>query len=240
MSSTNSTTNYELSQFLGTDKPAWLADYNSDMGKIDAQMKLNADAAATADGKGDTNAAAIGTLANLTTTAKTNLVAAVNEVDTNADTAQETANTAVANAAANRQSIDGLISYLNLSSEVNLTLTASAGTTTISELKIRKNTAGTLYKFYGRCAVSGINGSGLLTITTSDTGLRPAEDITIGGNGLRWQVETGANATKWQTYTIHPDGTITFVLTRNSNLASAEFYFFASLTYLENFDDPAS
>ena len=38
MSSTNKTTNYELSQFLGTDKPAWLSDYNTDMSKIDVQM----------------------------------------------------------------------------------------------------------------------------------------------------------------------------------------------------------
>ena len=35
MSSTNKTTKLGLSQFLGTDKPAWLGDYNSDMQKID-------------------------------------------------------------------------------------------------------------------------------------------------------------------------------------------------------------
>lgn len=69
MSSTNHTTNYGLSQFLGTDKPAWLVDYNGDMAAIDTQMKANADAAAgaqttanTADGKADTNASAISTL----------------------------------------------------------------------------------------------------------------------------------------------------------------------------------
>ena len=43
MSATNHTLNYELSQFLGTDKPAWLVDYNGDMAKIDAGMKANAD-----------------------------------------------------------------------------------------------------------------------------------------------------------------------------------------------------
>lgn len=48
MSSTNKTTNYELSQFIGSDKPAWLVDYNGDMSKIDAQMKVNADAASSA------------------------------------------------------------------------------------------------------------------------------------------------------------------------------------------------
>ena len=51
MSSTNKTTNYELSQYVGSDKPTYLGDYNSDMLKIDAQMKVNATAAATADAK---------------------------------------------------------------------------------------------------------------------------------------------------------------------------------------------
>lgn len=50
MASTNKTQNYDLSQFVGTDRPTWLGDYNDDMEKIDAQMKQNADdiAAATA------------------------------------------------------------------------------------------------------------------------------------------------------------------------------------------------
>lgn len=35
MSSTNKTTYYELSQYIGTDKPTYLQDYNGDMSKID-------------------------------------------------------------------------------------------------------------------------------------------------------------------------------------------------------------
>lgn len=69
MSATNHTTNYGLSQFLGTDKPAWLVDYNGDMALIDQGIKDAADAASaaqttanTADGKADTNAANITTL----------------------------------------------------------------------------------------------------------------------------------------------------------------------------------
>jgi hypothetical protein len=46
MAHTNATANYELSQFLGTDKPAWLVDYNGDMLKIDTALKSNADAEA--------------------------------------------------------------------------------------------------------------------------------------------------------------------------------------------------
>lgn len=48
MSSTNKTLNLELSQFIGSDKPTWLSDYNGDMSKIDTgfgQVKSQADAA---------------------------------------------------------------------------------------------------------------------------------------------------------------------------------------------------
>jgi hypothetical protein len=52
MTATNHTENYNLSQFVGTDRPTWLVDYNGDMTKIDAQLKQNADdiASATAGG----------------------------------------------------------------------------------------------------------------------------------------------------------------------------------------------
>lgn len=50
MTATNHTTNYNLSQFAGTDRPTWLGDYNGDMTKIDAQLKKNADAIASAAG----------------------------------------------------------------------------------------------------------------------------------------------------------------------------------------------
>lgn len=48
MTATNKTENYELSQFVGSDRPTWLGDYNSDMSKIDAQLKRNADDIASA------------------------------------------------------------------------------------------------------------------------------------------------------------------------------------------------
>lgn len=48
MSSTNKTPNYKLSQYIGTDKPTYLGDYNGDMSKIDNQLKENADSASNA------------------------------------------------------------------------------------------------------------------------------------------------------------------------------------------------
>lgn len=55
MTATNKTANYKLSQFVGTDRPTWLGDYNSDMSKIDAQLKQNADDIASAAAGGLTS-----------------------------------------------------------------------------------------------------------------------------------------------------------------------------------------
>ena len=55
MTATNHTENYDLSQFVGTDRPTWLGDYNGDMTKIDAQLKQNADDIASAAASGLTS-----------------------------------------------------------------------------------------------------------------------------------------------------------------------------------------
>lgn len=57
MTATNHTKNYNLSQFVGTDRPTWLVDYNGDMAKIDARMKKNADDIASASAGGLTTVA---------------------------------------------------------------------------------------------------------------------------------------------------------------------------------------
>lgn len=75
MASTNKTAHYELSQYVGSDKPTYLVDYNTDMSNIDTGI-YNAKALA------DVNATSIGTLSNLETTVKTDLVSAVNEINT--------------------------------------------------------------------------------------------------------------------------------------------------------------
>ena len=53
MSFTNTTTHYGLPQYLATDKPKYLTDFNQTMVDIDTQMYTNAQAAATADGKAE-------------------------------------------------------------------------------------------------------------------------------------------------------------------------------------------
>ena len=57
MTATNHTKNYNLSQFVGTDRPTWLKDYNGDMERIDSQLKQNADDIASAAAGGLTTVA---------------------------------------------------------------------------------------------------------------------------------------------------------------------------------------
>lgn len=207
MSSTNHTTNYELSQFLGTDKPAWLGDYNSDMSKIDTQMKANADGVTAASGSASAANTAIGTLANLTTDAKTSLVAAINEVDTNADTAQNTASTASGIASGAATKIDDLETYLTLSEKGAITPTIDGGTVgNINSLYYALNANGTYGKVYGRYR---------FTKTTAGTATLTLPISKLVSVGTAFTIEGGCF------YTANTGGTFTIInaasLTVNTN-----------------------
>lgn len=241
MASTNKTSNYELSQFLGTDKPAWLSDYNGDMNKIDAQMKLNADAATAAGGAASSATSAIGTLASLTTEAKSNLVAAINEVDNNTDTAAGVADSAytVANTADTKAS--GLQTYLTLTQFTNLTVSRTAGSgveVTTSTLKAAVNAAGSLGRIYGKIELNFIGG-GSNTITISDTKFRPSEQFNVNGFALAFGKGTGEtnySSVTDKTITFNTDGTVTFDVSGSSG-DKATIIFQTGLIFAEDFGD---
>lgn len=196
MSSTNKTTNYELSQFIGTDKPAWLTDYNSDMGKIDTGINTAQTTATGADGKATANTTAIGDLTNLTTTAKTNLVAAVNEVKTGADAAATVAAsaTAAANNAATTATqastkVNNLASYLTITNIVSIQkasmVASSGGTINRGDMKVATNASHTLGKIYGYVEHTPASGNATQSINLNvDTGLRPASRFMISPAGI--------------------------------------------------------
>lgn len=240
MSSTNKTTNYELSQFIGTDKPAWLTDYNGDMSKIDTGIKNAADAATIADGKGTTANTNIGTLANLTTDEKTNLVVAINEVDSHADTAQSTANTASNTANAAKTTADTAllnVQNFNLTTFSTITFSGANLDNNWKTLSLAKNGDGSLCKVYGelRCTYQG---STETTYTSGDTGLRPSTDITVNGIVLRrTDGSDGSSRMFMQPMTIKTDGTITVTCGSASSVSGLRFYFMASLIFVKDFGD---
>ena len=91
MASTGKTTNYELSQFIGTNKPSWLGDYNGDMLKIDTAL-------------GSINATA--------TTAQSGVASAQSA----ASAAQQTANAANTKANQNETQIEKIENYFSFNS----------------------------------------------------------------------------------------------------------------------------
>lgn len=237
MASTNKTTNYNLSQFIGTDKPAWLADYNQDMSKIDTGIHTAQTTATGADGKADSNATKIGDLTTLTTDTKTSLVGAVNEVDAHADTAQNTANSAAT--AANTANTN--IAKFNLADKQTLTPTSNKGSiqNAYTQVQYAGDTTGSVYKLYGRIYIIGLeNLGGTLNITIGTTPLRPTTSYTVNtGVLLARSYLDGKSDTVPRNFTVNTDGTITLTDTIASNLTEMSVILPPCLYFNSDFGD---
>lgn len=220
MSATNHTTNYNLPQFIGTDKPTWLTDVNGALNTIDTQMKANADSATSASTSATTANTNIGTLANLETTAKTDAVSAINEVNTKAGNAQSTANTAVSDASnaqttANlaKTEADALASFVNINSYTNwnrssdFNRTQGTGSIAWCSITVAKNSDGSLCKIYGGLTIDGVSAGGCIFKLIRDTGLRPTNRITV--NPLGFAISGGRTSAMVSCY-INTDGTLEF------------------------------
>ena len=96
MSSTNKTTHFELSQYIGTDKPTYLGDYNSDMLAIDTAIYTASENASTAVSTANSAASAASDAATAASAATTT----ANNAADKADLAKTTAETASTNASA--------------------------------------------------------------------------------------------------------------------------------------------
>lgn len=251
MSSTNKTTNYDLSQFIGVDKPAWLQDYNSDMSKIDAQMKANADSATAASGTASATSTNLGDISALETTVKTSAVNAINEVNTKATAAQNTATSAnttaqnaLTTASAASTNISGLQSYLNLqSSTTGLTVTTTSGTVDGpgTLIKSAHNSDGSLGKIYGKTIITAPRSSSTV-ITFGDTGLRPTEAINILGLvtiAVYATIEGGTSLNYVATapITINPNGTASITMAGGSIIDHADIFLPPCLLFMSNFGD---
>lgn len=238
MSSTNKTTNYELSQFIGSDKPAWLVDYNQDMTKIDTRMKANADLATGADGKADANTTKIGDLDYLSTTVKTSLVGAINEVDGKAETAQGTANSASQTANGADEKVDSLASYLNMTNYgkvADANITISAGSISQKNVNYMSNNSGTLGKLYGW--LFGINITGATTITIGNLPFDVDEEFNV--NGIMFAQDTSSKTLYYPTITFHTNNTATISFGASYSGVRLNIYFGASLIFIKNFGDVA-
>lgn len=118
MGHTNSTTNYALPQFIGTDKPAWLTDVNSAFGTIDTSIK---DASDSAAGAASAAAAAASTAGSAQTAA-----ANAQTTATNAATLAGNNSTAIAALQSTVSALQSTVDTLNNARHV-LSVTTESG-----------------------------------------------------------------------------------------------------------------
>lgn len=206
MASTNKTTNYNLSQYIGTDKPTYLGDYNSDMSKIDTQMKTNADNIATAI-SGVESAQATANSANATATqansTATQANSTANSANTTAGNAQSTANSALSTATSAQTTasqantkITNLETSLNISSfttyDQTNDFTKNNVNLTSANITVACNSTGDIFKVYGEVVgtLPNPNIGGSVSIQTA---LRPEDNITIKAAGICGFSNTGYN-----------------------------------------------
>lgn len=252
MSATNHTTNYNLPQFIGTDKPTWLTDVNGALNTIDTQMKLNADSATSASTSATTANTNIGTLASLDTTAKTDAVSAINEVNTKAGNAQSTANTAVSDASnaqttANSASelATALASFVNINSFTNYTNTsdftrlAGSGNCSYANLYVATNADKSLCKIYGSFQVSSTGSGSTTWKLNADTGLRPTTAISVRGIAELINTSSGYVIPSTAVVKINTDGTLEFD-SYNNGANRVEFHMYACVIWVKDFGDTSN
>lgn len=248
MSHTNSTPNYNLPQFVGTDKPTWLNDVNGAFTSIDTQMKANADSATTANTQATTAVTNTGSLTNLQTTDKTSLVNAVNEVNTNVGTASGIANQAVG--LANQAQTDAnsantlaqaLASFVNINNYTTYNTTsqftrlAGTGNCQSANVTVATNADKSLAKIYGSIYITSTGSGDTKWKLNVDTGLRPTSPINVKGIMYLSPV-AGTLVGNTGTVTINTDGTIEFS-SYNNGSSSVEFDLWACVLWIKDFGD---
>lgn len=247
MSSTNKTTHYNLSQYIASDKPTYLVDYNSDMSAIDSAV-YNADSLA------QTNEASIGVLSELDTTVKTDLVSAINEVEGVASSLSTTVADHTTSIATNTSAIgtlanldtsnkSNLVSAINeVLNEFNFTATeldpdqyvfSPQGYREGGSIKVAKNSTGTLCKIYGDLRVA-CTPNIPFTITTGDTGLRPTSEIFIEGLNYCYQINDHT-VDKVEVY-LQTDGKVRINMTTRST-AGTIINIIPCLIFVKDFGD---
>lgn len=222
--STNKTANYDLSQYVGSDKPTYLGDYNSDMNKIDTQMKANSTAISE-----------VGTKSDLAKTTADTALQNAESAQTTADEANTTATSALQKAVTNEANINKF-NFTNFKNYATSELTISQGSINDTNLAIATNSDGSIAKIYGQITANFSQNNGLTKITLQSS-LRPKENIYIGGLGMLAYFSNTLENVYSQGLTIKTDGTIEIDFNVLSNTTTLRFMFTPAILFMENFGD---
>lgn len=122
MGHTNSTANLSLPQFIGTDKPTWLGDFNGAMASIDAYAGTNDAAVAAVDAKAD-GAVSDASAAVATATAANNTAGTASTTATQANSIANNALTVANNADGHTNQLEqkvGLLADLHTTDKTSI------------------------------------------------------------------------------------------------------------------------
>lgn len=195
MSATNSTPNYDLPQYVATDKPTYLGDFNKAMLDIDTNMKSIDNKASSAESSvatANSNASQALENANQASTKADNAQATATQAQSTATTAkntadtaqstateaQNTANTANETANMNTQNINKMKSWTEPVSIIDSALSSSP----TSSLNCSYNLEMKLLTLYGRIDFLRYNPNNIILGTLPEE-VRPSTTRTIL-NGL--------------------------------------------------------
>lgn len=220
MSHTNTTANYNLPQFTGTDKPSWLTDVNGAMTSIDTQMKANADANTTTAGE-------LSTLSGRVTTAEGNIATNTANITTVSNVAS-TAGTTATNA---KNTADALATMLDINDFGKATATTSNGTINFQNVYYASNADGSVGKIYGEIGVTPTTNAP--TSITFSTPFRPKETLKIGGNVFLQHGVT--RELYYSDYTIGTNGQVTIQLSQLFYNVATKINLVATLTFFKAF-----
>lgn len=224
MGATNHTTNYNLPQFVGSDKPTWLGDVNGAMSSIDAQMKANHDLADTAKTTADTALTNAGTALENASTA-----------DGKAVNAQTTATSALNKSLQNESDI----AKLNLTQfdTYNVSdMSLDYGSISSGSITVATNEDGSVGKIYGQVSIQGDGTHQIRHLTIPTTKLRPNAQMTINPCGFLQVANFNAEACS---VTIATNGNIDILLYGYAS-GNAIAIIFPCLYFLKDFGDTPS
>lgn len=251
MAYTNSTPNYDLPQWIGSDKPDFLGDLDPAFLKIDETMKNNetsatgaesvANAANTkADNAVSTANSAVAQIGAVDTKAD-NAISTANNAQATANTANETANSANSTAInANNNAASALeqLSHFNLTESSNLTfsLVTGKGTITTNGVKIVTDKTQSIGKIYGSLNVSNaVGSSGTLSFKSNKifNNVTSAYNITAAGFAFK----TGNDLPDGVTIGINTDGTINLTCYKSADQQNTYINMLPYLFFFTNFGD---
>ena len=237
MAYTNKTTNYELPQYVSTDKPTYLVDFNEAMRTIDSTMKTNATNIETNATNITVASNKVGDLSTLETTAKTDAVSAINEVNSNIgdlsslETTIKSSVTGAINEIVEKFDLSDITKYNN-ASLYNVT----DGVLSAINMTVATNSDKSICKIYGEI-VTVNNTEGAIIEVTLPTNFVVSESFAIFPTGLRmgaWS-EVSASVNVGDYVRFNQDGTITLGCT--SKGTGNYLLFFPFLIFVKNFGD---